>query len=258
MLGAPPRPLSQREDMNSSLCPFRGKDFLMSETLLAPSIDRHIATLNAEFALLSPRERIRLAYQLFGDQLVLATTFGPTAPVLLQQATETVPDIPVVSVRHGHETDMTLAHAEFYANHFDLNLKIYEPNEDAEPRPADVDASDFQWRAKIEPFGRALAEQGALAYISGAMDWQTSERPDWPFIERQHDGAVIAVRPLLDVTAGEVDHFFKETGLPRNTDYYDPTKGPDQKQECKLNTVAYVGHRVVGTMVDRSYITRTS
>lgn len=228
----------------------------MSETLLAPSIDRDIATLNAEFAALSPRERIWLAYKLFGDRLVLATTFGPTAPVLLQQAAEAVPGIPIISVRHGHETDTTLEHADFYTRRFNLNLRIYEPSVDTEPRRSDTDVSDFQWRAKIEPFQRALDDHNALAYISGAMRWQTDKRPDWPFIEQQ--GNVLAVRPLLDVTKDEVRRFFKETELPENTDYYDPTKGPDQRQECKLNTVAYVGHRAVGAIVDRSYITRTS
>lgn len=217
---------------------------------------RDIAKLNAEFTLLSPRERIRRIYQLVGNKAVSTTTFGPTAPYLLQQAAGIAPDIATVNVRHGHETDMTLAHAEFYTDHFDLNHRVYQPSEDATPRPVGIDASDFQWRAKIEPFGRALVEHDALAYISGAMRWQTDERRDWPFIEQQGD--VLAVRPLLDVTEDEVRRFFKETELPENTDYYDLTKGPDQKQECKLNTVTYVGHRAVGNIIDRTYITRTS
>lgn len=228
----------------------------MSETLLAPSIDRDIATLNAEFAVLSPRERIYLAHQLIGDRLVLATTFGPTAPVLLQQAVEVVPNIPVVSVRHGHETETTLEHTDFYTRRLNLNLRIYEPNADIEARRPDVDASDFQWRAKIEPFQRALDDHGALAYISGAMAWQTEERPNWSFVEQRGD--ILVFHPLLDVTKDQVDDFFEVTELPRNTDYYDPTKGPDQKQECKLNTVAYVSHRAVSSVVNRSYITLTS
>jgi len=228
----------------------------MSETLLASSVDRDIATLNAEFEALSPRDRILLSRQLFGERLVLATTFGPTAPVLLQQAAEAAPGMAVVSVRHGHETDKTLEHAEFYTHRFNLRLHIYEPLDDINLPPKPPEASDFQWRAKIEPFQRALNEHNALAYISGAMEWQTPERKDWSFVEQRGD--VLAIHPLLDVSADDVDRFFEETGLPRNTDYYDPTKGPDQKQECKLNTVAYVGHRAVGNLVDRAYITRTS
>lgn len=217
---------------------------------------RDIELLNTEFDLLSPRERIRRIHQLFGRRAVHTTTFGPTAPYLLQQAAGIDSDAPTINVRHGHETKTTLEHADFYTTHFGLNLSIYEPNENAEPRPVDVDATDFQWRAKIEPFGRALAENDALAYISGAMNWQTEDRRRWRFLEQQGD--VLAVRPLLDVTKKQVDDFFRDTGLPFNADYYDPTKGLDQKQECRLNTVAYVGHRAVSNLVDRSYITLTS
>lgn len=224
----------------------------MSETLLAPDVDRDIAALNAEFKRLSPQERIGLARQLFGDRLVFATTFGPTGPLLLQYAEDT----PVINVRHGHETDKTLEHAEFYTHRFNLRIHTYEPLDDANLPPKPAGVSDFQWRAKIEPFQRALLEHNARAYISGAMGWQTDERKDWSFVEQQGD--VLAIRPLLDMSADDVDRFFEDTGLPRNTDYYDPTKGPDQKQECKLNTVAYVGHRAVGNLVDRSYITLTS
>lgn len=232
----------------------------MSETLLDRPTDRlaqeDIDLLNVEFKLLSPRERIRRIHQLFGRRAVHTTTFGPTAPFFLQQAAGIADDITTLNVRHGHETKMTRKHAKFYTKHFNLNLDVRRPKIDAEPRPRDVDATDFQWRAKIEPFGRGLAANNALAYVSGAMDWQTEERGDWQFLEQQGD--VLAVRPLLDVQEREVDDFFRDTDLPFNTDYYDPTKGPDQKQECKLNTVDYISHRAVASVVNRPYITLTS
>lgn len=196
-----------------------------------------LAELNQEFSYLNPLERIEKSYELFGDCLVLPTTFGPTAPLMLTLAKEVIPGIQVVTIRHGYETIETLEMAKIYAEELDFIPAIYQAPRLPIPLEGTPEFDEFQRQLKVVPFQQILDELQPKAYFSGVMRWQTPERERMPFI--QDKGSVIAINPVLDVTEQQVNEFFERTGLPKNTDYFDPTKGIDQKSECQLNTARY-------------------
>ncbi len=205
--------------------------FEVSERLL------NVEEINREFARLNPLERIERSYELFGDCLVLPTTFGPTAPLMLTLAKEAIPDIQVVTIRHGYETEETLESAKLYSDELDFTPTIYQAPRLPNPLEGTPEFDEFQRKLKVEPFQQMLDDLQPKAYFSGVMRWQTPEREQMPFI--QSKGSVIAINPVLDITEKQVNEFFEQTGLPKNTNYFDPTKGIDQKSECQLNTARY-------------------
>ncbi len=199
--------------------------------------EAQIADLNDEFSELLPVERIEKAAELFAGRLVLSSSFGPTAPLLLKLTDEAAAEIPVVTIRHGHETDRTLELADWYQEAFGFDLKVYKAPYFEIPPEGTEAFTEFQQQVKIGPFKDMLNQLRPQAYLSGAMRWQTDWRAELPFV--QDKGSALAIYPLADIDPEAVDDFFNETGLPRNNDYFDPAKGSDQKSECGLNLARY-------------------
>lgn len=200
-------------------------------------IDFEAARLNADFAKLNPMQRIERAHELFGDDLVLATTFGPTAPFLLQVGSSVNPNIKVVNIQHGYETEETKKIAQWYINEFNLNVKVYKSPKLPIPAEGTAEFEEFQQKVKVEPFQRMIDDLQPKAYLSGIMGWQTAERKSGSIVQRR--GSVLAINPLLEMTEYDVDHYLEVCGFPKNNDYFDPTKGASQRKECQLNTSVY-------------------
>ena len=135
-----------------------------------------IDQLNAEFALLNPEQRIARAYELFGDELIAATTFGPTAPIMLDLISEPDYDIPVVNIRHGYETEDTLWHAKEYTAKFNLDVREFYAEDLEIPEEGTPEFLEFQRKIKVEPFQQMIDELRPKACLFGVMSWQTKER----------------------------------------------------------------------------------
>lgn len=208
-----------------------------AEVCEAPSGVINAGDLNRQFEPLAAEERVERAAELFAGELVVASSFGPTAPVLLDVVRQVAPDTPVVTIRHHHETLRTLELVSWYEREFGLDLRIY----DAPPLPIPLEGSpafaEFQRRIKVEPFQEMLDELQPRAYLSGVMRWQSPARTRLPIVEDR--GAVIAINPIADLSRAAVDSFFEETSLPTDEMYFDPAKGSSQKLECGLNTTMY-------------------
>lgn len=194
-------------------------------------------SLAEELESLTPEERIERTVARFAGNVVVATSFGPNAPVLLDKVIGAEPDLPIVHVRTHHETLETANIVTWFDRHSDLDVRIF----DAPPVPLPrVDSpgvlAEFQRRVKVEPFEEMLDELQPAAYISGAMRWQAG-RADLPLVVDQ--GSVLAIRPLADVSEEEAKELLEASQLPYPANYLDPTKGPDQKSECGLNTTIY-------------------
>jgi phosphoadenosine phosphosulfate reductase len=182
---------------------------------------------------LGARERIEAAYREFGDDLILATSFGPTAGVMLRLATQVVPGIRVVTVRHGYESERTLELAGVYRRELGLNLRVYEAPKLVIPEEGTPAFEEFKRRVKVEPFQRALREERPRAWLSGVMGEETEARRSFDYA-MWRDGLVV-VYPILDWVETDAVEYCLAHGLPINRSYYDPTKGLDQKSECGLH-----------------------
>ena len=169
----------------------------------------------------TPLERVDWAYRHFGGSLVLSTSFGAQAAVMLHLATRVAPSIPVVFIDTGYLFPETYRFADELTERMKLNLKVYRAVES----PAWLEArSGKLWEQgaeglarynqimKVEPMQRALAELGARAWLAGLRRVQSSSREHLPVVSTQ-DGRT-KVLPIVEWTDRDVYRYLTENDLP--------------------------------------------
>src|ERR1700761_6033229 len=113
--------------------------------------------------------RIRRLVAEYGRDVILTTSFGPTAGVMLQLAVAALPDMRVISVVHGHETERTRELMELYRKRFDLNLKLYRAPSLPVPAVDTPEFAHFQRVVKFDPLQEALRAEAPKVWLSGVM-----------------------------------------------------------------------------------------
>jgi phosphoadenosine phosphosulfate reductase len=185
----------------------------------SPAVD--LTAVNGLLSRASAEDRIAWAAGRFGDRLVLSSSFGAQAAVMLSLATRIVPGIPVVLVDTGYLFAETYRFADQLTARLKLNLKVYRP----ELSPAWLEARHGRlWEqgiqgleaynrlAKVEPMQRALSELGAGAWLAGLRRVQASTREALPVVGLQ-DGRV-KIHPIVDWTDRDVHAYLGKHGLP--------------------------------------------
>ena len=93
--------------------------------------------------------------------------FRPFEAVILHLVTQVNPDVPVVWMDNGYNTEATYRFADEVTRQLKLNLQIYLPRrsrahreavEGATPALDDPRHAAFTQEVKLEPFARALRE----------------------------------------------------------------------------------------------------
>lgn len=153
----------------------------------------------------SAEERVRWAVEAFGDGLILTTSFGIQASVMLHLVTRVVPRIPVVFIDTGYLFPETYRFADALTKRLDLNLKIYTPRETAARQEAlhgkrweqGLDGlKAYNFDNKVEPMDRAVRELGATAWLAGLRRSQASTREALPVVQVQNK--ITKVHPIID------------------------------------------------------------
>ncbi len=170
---------------------------------------------------MSASDRISWALGQFGGSLVLSTSFGAQAAVMLHLATRIAPDIPVVFIDTGYLFPETYLFADQLTKRLKINLKVYRAVES----PAWTEArhgklwekgaegiAAYNQIAKVEPMQRALSELGAKAWIAGLRRVQSGSREQLPVVGVQ-DGRV-KILPIVDWTDRDVHRYLTENDLP--------------------------------------------
>ena len=198
----------------------------------ATAFDRQLEPLDAA-------GRIQRMVREFGREVILTTSFGPTAGVMLKLVSEALPDMRVISIVHGHETERTRELMELYGRRYRLNLKVYQAPRLPVPEVDTPEFTHFQRVVKFDPLQEALRAEAPKVWLSGIMREETNERRYFPFARMR--GGILAVYPILDWTPLQAIDYCIAHKLPMNEDYYDPSKGPRQDQECGIHTRAMEG-----------------
>jgi len=178
------------------------------------AVDRRLSGLPAG-------ERIAWAFAHFGDALVLSTSFGAQAAVMLHLATRIAPNLPVVFVDTGYLFPETYGFADQLTERLRINLKVYRAVES----PAWIEArhgrlwekgaaglAAYNQITKVEPMQRALSELGARAWLAGLRRVQSSTREHLPVVTSQ-DGRT-KVHPIVDWSDRDVHRYLTENDLP--------------------------------------------
>ena len=158
----------------------------------------------------------------FGDGLVMSTSFGIQAAVMLHLVTRVIPDIPVIWVDTGYLPAETYKFAEELTTKLQLNLKVYQSSISPARMEAlygklweqnDVEAFNrYDYIRKVEPMQRALQELNATAWLAGLRSNQTDHRQTLRRVEQQ--GEIYKIHPILDWHSRDIYQYLTANDLP--------------------------------------------
>ena len=177
-----------------------------------------------------------------GKTNIVTTNFRPFEAVILHMCAKAQPDMRVIWMDNGYNTEATYQFADEVTKQLGLNLSIYLPLRSRAHREAvdgAVPALDdprheaFTAEVKLEPFARALRETAPQVWFTALRATDTAVRAAMEPVSINPDG-LIKVAPLLHWSSKQLYDYLVEHGLPNNFDYVDPTKGEDNR-ECGLH-----------------------
>ena len=176
---------------------------------------------NKELAEATAHERVRLAHEAFGDELIMTTSFGTHSAVMLHLVTAVVPDIPVVFIDTGYLFPETYRFAKELTDRLNLNLKKFLPLSSAAEQEAlhgklweqGLDGlKQYNLMNKVEPMDRAVRELGAKAWLAGLRRSQGASRSERSFIEGQN--RMTKIYPILDWDNRTMHQYLTQNSLP--------------------------------------------
>lgn len=192
----------------------------MSAVTTSPQLD--LAAVNAELEGQPADAIVRWAAETFSEGLVMSTSFGVQAAVMLHLVTRELPGVPVIFIDTGFHFLDTYRFADQLAERLKLNLKVYQaPHAPAwtiarhgklwETGNAD-DLDTLDRIHKVEPMNRALDELGATAVLAGLRRGQTEHRKNLGVVALQ-DGRY-KVHPIIRWSGRDVHDYLKQHDLP--------------------------------------------
>ncbi|WNL41174.1 phosphoadenosine phosphosulfate reductase family protein [Halomonas sp. PAMB 3264] len=177
-----------------------------------------------------------------GERPICTTNFRPFEAVILHMATQVRPDIPIVWMDSGYNTEATYRVANEIIERLNLNIVSFLPKRTRAHREAlegpvpgidDPRHDAFTQEVKIEPFERALKEMRPDVWLTALRAEDTPERAKMQPLSQNADG-LLKVAPLLHWSAKDMYEYLQAHDLPNNFDYFDPTK-VEEKRECGLH-----------------------
>lgn len=165
-------------------------------------------------------ERVRWAVEKFGGGLVLTTSFGIQAAVMLHLVTRVAPKIPVIFIDTGYLFPETYRFARDLTEKLGLNLKKYVPASTAAEQEAlhgkewelGVEGlKRYNFINKVEPMDRAIRELGATAWLAGLRRSQSSTRETVKVVQQQNK--ITKIHPIADWDNRTVHRYLTTHGL---------------------------------------------
>ena len=169
----------------------------------------------------TPRDRVAWAANLFGDELIMTTSFGAQSAVMLHLVTSILPDIPVVFIDTGYLFPETYRFAAELNERLNLNLKKYRAPITAAEQEAlhgrlweqgAGGLKTYNFMNKVEPMDRAIKELGAKAWLAGLRRSQGESRASRQVVESQNK--MTKIYPILDWDNRELHRYLEANGLP--------------------------------------------
>ncbi|MFT3870025.1 MAG: phosphoadenylyl-sulfate reductase [Nibricoccus sp.] len=169
----------------------------------------------------SAEERVRWAVDTYGDGLVLTTSFGIQAAVMLHLVTQVAPKIPVIFIDTGYLFPETYRFARDLTARLNLNLKKYVPASTAAEQEAlfgkeweqGVEGlKRYNFLNKVEPMDRAIRELGATAWLAGLRRSQSSTREAVKIVQQQNK--IAKIHPIADWDNKRVHQYLTKYELP--------------------------------------------
>jgi len=183
--------------------------------------DLELEQLNQQLAGRTAEQRVAYALDRWKPNILLTSSFGAQAAVLLHMVTRLWPDVPVVLLDTQYLFPETYRFVDELTDRLGLNLKVYQSPLSREWQEArwgklweqGVEGiTRFNEVNKVEPMSRALDELEASAWITGLRRSQSSTRAGLQTLAVQ-DGRV-KVHPIYDWSNKDVHQYLTRHELP--------------------------------------------
>ncbi len=180
-----------------------------------------LAAVNRELERLSAEDRIAWALERYPDRIVLSSSFGAQAAVMLHMATQQRPDIPVILVDTGYLFKETHAFIDDLKRRLQLNLKVFRPRFSPTWQEThfgrlweqDLEGIKVYNRInKVEPLNRALRLLQARAWFSGVRRQQSAVRAKMSVLLRRNHR--LRIHPIIDWSDRQVYRYLTRHDLP--------------------------------------------
>lgn len=179
-----------------------------------------IEKLNQAMENKPPGEILAWAWERFGDDLVISSSFQTQSVPLLHVVSEVIPQAPVLFVDTGFHFDETLMFRDRLVKELGLNLVVVKPQifgaefsklfgQLSRQNP---DACCFY--NKVVPFQVELSKY--QAWVTGIRRDQTVSRKNAPVIGQHPFQAVYKISPLVNWSSADIDAYIEEHDLPRH------------------------------------------
>ncbi len=193
---------------------------MISATFKVPNLD--LSQVNQQLENAEASSLVEWSAETFGDGLVMSTSFGIQAAVMLHLVTRIAPKTPIIWVDTGYLPAETYRFAETLTTRLELNLKVYQ----SPMSPARMEAlygklweqndvaafNRYDQIRKVEPMQRALKELQTTAWLAGLRRDQTEHRQNLRRIDRQD--ALYKIYPILDWNARDIYKYLTAYDLP--------------------------------------------
>lgn len=179
--------------------------------------------LNEMFEKQNPSKIIEWTINQFAGDVVMTSSFGEQAAVLIHLVTQVKPDIRIIFLDTGYHFPETHQFMEQLRHRLDLNVWTYRTKNDPIAYLRQAGEEDPTRRKdrdaccavnKNEPLERAMKDLGPKAYFRGIRRQQAETRKDAAFIQWAPRFGVYAVSPILNWTSRDVGLYMKEHDLP--------------------------------------------
>jgi len=183
--------------------------------------DLELEQLNQQLAGRTAEQRVAYALDRWKPNILLTSSFGAQAAVLLHMVTRLWPDVPVVLLDTQYLFPETYRFVDELTDRLGLNLKVYQSPLSREWQEArwgklweqGVEGiTRFNEVNKVEPMSLALDELEASAWITGLRRSQSSTRAGLQTLAVQ-DGRV-KVHPIYDWSNKDVHQYLTRHELP--------------------------------------------
>lgn len=213
-------PAGQRGDPDGLHATSKAGMTVQPENAINRTID--LPGINQQLDQASAEDVVAWAAATFGDELVMSTSFGIQAAVMLHLVTQVVPNIPVIWVDTGYLPAQTYIFAEELTKRLALNLKVYQSQISPARMEAlhgklwefnDVEAfNQYDQIRKVEPMQRALHDLQATAWLAGLRSKQTHYRQSLQRVDIQADR--YKVLPILHWNSKNIYEYLQSHDLP--------------------------------------------
>lgn len=196
--------------------------------LTRDSDTQDLEAANQTLAAATAEGRVAYALDRWKPNILLSSSFGAQAAVLLHMVTRQWPDIPVVLLDTQYLFPQTYQFVDELTARLGLNLKVYQSPVSREWQEArwgklwegGVEGiTRFNAVNKVEPMGRALRDLDAHAWITGIRRSQSSTRAGLETLAAQ-DGRV-KVHPIYDWSNKDVHQYLTRHDLPYHPLWYE-------------------------------------